>query len=58
MSRWGVTLLLMLGAPFVFVSEIQALCALLDLQLDACGKALTLLVGCLISIFIWIPRHG
>lgn len=51
-------MLLMLGAPFVFVSEIQALCALLDLQLDTCGKALTLLVGCLISIFIWIPRHG
>lgn len=58
MSRWGVTLLLMLAVPFVFVGEIQSLCTFLDLQMDACGKFITLFFGCLCSVFVGIARHG
>jgi hypothetical protein len=58
MNRWGVTLILMLAAPFVFTSEIQALCMLLDAEMDAGGKFLTILCGCMCSGFIGIVRHG
>lgn len=58
MTRWPLTFMLMLAAPFVFVSEIQALCVLLDAEMDAGGKFLTILCGCMCSGFIGIVRHG
>lgn len=58
MTRWPLTFILMLAAPFVFASEIQALCALLDVQMDPIGKFFTIVSGCMCGVFIAIARHG
>lgn len=57
MNRWAVTLPLMLAVPFIFVGEIQALCALIDVEMDPLGKGFTILGGCLCATFVWIARH-
>lgn len=57
MNRWAVTLLLMLAVPFIFVGEIQTLCAFIDVQMDPVGKGFTIVGGCLFAVFIPIARH-